>query len=103
MRVSVISPPAMPAYVVPMPEFVAEQYISRTDCAGAHRAGRAARHAAVQLTREGTAVELVRSLFLPEDETCIYIYVADSIESVRMAAGRAALSFERIAEAAGEP
>ncbi len=86
-----------------MPEFVAEQYLSRTEAAGAQRADSAARRAAEQLAREGTRVELVRSIFVPEDETCIYIYQADSIENVRTAAARAALTFERIARAAGEP
>ncbi len=85
-----------------MPEFVAEQYFARTDIAGASRAARAARSAAEQLAREGTLVELVRSVFVPEDETCIHIYAADSIESVHMAADRAALEFERVAEAAGD-
>jgi Protein of unknown function (DUF4242) len=86
-----------------MPEFVAEHYASRTDVAGARRAREAARDAADELAREGRSVELVRSVFLPEDETCLYIYEADSIESVRIAAERAALTFERIAEAAGGP
>ena len=86
-----------------MPEFVAEQYFSRNDGTGARRAGKAARDAAEQLTREGTEVELVRSIFVPQDETCIFIYEADSLDSVQLAAQRAALAFERIAEAAGQP
>lgn len=85
-----------------MPEFVAEQYFARTDTAGASRASRSARSAAEQLAREGTPVELVRSVFVPEDETCIHIYEADSLESVLLAADRAALEFERVAEAAGD-
>ena len=85
-----------------VPEFVAEQYFSRTDVAGARRAGRAARDAAEQLTREGNEIELVRSIFVPQDETCMFIYEADSLDSVQLAGQRAALAFERIAEAAGE-
>jgi hypothetical protein len=86
-----------------MPEFIAEQYFSRIDAAGAHRAASAARRAAEQLARDGTNVELVRSLFVPEDETCIFIYQADSLDSVRMAAERGALTFEHIAQAETEP
>lgn len=86
-----------------MPEFIAEQYFSRTDAAGAQRAAGAARHAAEQLAREGTDVELVRSIFVPEDETCIFIYEADSVDTVRIAAERGALAFEHIAQAASEP
>ncbi len=86
-----------------MPEFIAEQYFSRTDAAGARRAAGAARHAAEQLAREGMHVALVRSVFVPEDETCIFIYEADSLDSVRMAAERGALAFENIAQAPPEP
>jgi hypothetical protein len=85
-----------------MPEFVAEQYFARTDSAGARRASKAARSAAEQLAREGTPVEFVRSIFVPEDETCLHIYEADSVETVQTAANRAALVFERVAQAAGE-
>jgi hypothetical protein len=85
-----------------MREFVAEQYLAGIDTRTAERDANAARLAAEQMTREGTPVEFVRSIFIPEDETCIYIYQADSIESVRAAAARAALAFERIARAAGE-
>ncbi len=82
-----------------MPEFIAEQYFSRTDAVGARYADGAARDAAEQLAREGMDVELVRSIFVPEDETCIFIYEADSLESVRIAGERAALGFEHIAQA----
>jgi hypothetical protein len=51
----------------------------------------------------GMAIELVRSIFVPEDETCIFIYEADSLESVRLGAERGGLAFDRIAQAAGEP
>jgi hypothetical protein len=86
-----------------MPEFVAEQYFARTDSAGAYRAGVAARRAAEQLTREGAPVTLVRSIFTPEDETCIYIFETESLELVCLAAERAALRLEHVAEAAGVP
>ena len=82
-----------------MAEFIAEQYFSRTDAAGARHAARAARGAAEQLAREGTYVEFVRSVFVPEDETCMFIFQADSLDGVRMAAERGALSFEHIAQA----
>ena len=44
-----------------MPEFIAEQYFSRTDAGGARRAAGAARRAAEQLAGEGTDVVLVQS------------------------------------------
>jgi hypothetical protein len=86
-----------------MPEFVAEQYFPRTDVAGACRAGREARRAAERLAREGAQLEFVRSIFVPEDETCMFIYEADSLETVRVAGERCALAFDRIVQAAGQP
>jgi hypothetical protein len=82
-----------------MREFVAEQYLPAGGAETAVRGAGAARLAAEQLTREGTEVQLVQSIFIPEDETCIHLYLADSIEAVRAVAARAALSLERVAEA----
>ena len=85
-----------------MREFIGEQYLATDDArAVADRAG-AARAAADQLRCEGTPVHYVRSIFIPDDETCIHLYRADSIEAVRAAAARACLHLERIAEAIGD-
>jgi hypothetical protein len=81
-----------------MPKFIAEQYFSHTDAAGARRAASAAHRAAAQLARAGTDVELMSSAFVPADETCVFIYRADSLQGVRMAAERGALAFEHIAQ-----
>jgi len=85
-----------------MSEFVAEQYLAGTDAAAARQGASAARSAAEQLTREGMPVEFVRSIFIPDDETCIYVYEADSIEAVREATARSSLRFERVSEAVTE-
>jgi hypothetical protein len=85
-----------------MPEFAAEQYVSRTDAAAAERDAGIARRAAEQLTREGTPVEFVRLIFIPEDETCIHMYRAGSIEAVRLVAARVSLRFEHVCEAVTE-
>ena len=82
-----------------MREFIGEQYISGSDTAAVRHGAAAAREAAEQLSREGATVQFVRSLFVPDDETCLYIYHADSIDTVRVAVERAALRLEHIAEA----
>jgi hypothetical protein len=82
-----------------MQEFVAEQYLPSDGSRTAARCARAARRAAEQMTREGTRVQFVRSIFIPEDETCIYLYRADSIDAVRVAATRASLRLDRVAKA----
>jgi len=85
-----------------MREFVTEHYLpaARSDVA-ASRAD-AARQAAEQLTSEGTIVHFVRSIFIPEDETCLHLYRAESIDDVRAAATRASLRPDRIAEAVSD-
>ena len=81
-----------------MPEYLVELYIPRTESLAAGRSAARTRLAAEQLTREGTPVRYLRSIFVPDDETCFFLCEAASIEAVRETARRAALSFERIAE-----
>jgi hypothetical protein len=61
-----------------------------------------ARLAAEQSTREGTPVKYVRSIFIPEDETCFHVFEASSAQAMGKASRRAALDHERIVEAVGE-
>jgi hypothetical protein len=86
-----------------MPEFVAERYLSAANAASAARDARSVRSAADQLARDGTPVRFVRSIFIPADETCMYVFEAESIEVVRTVAARASLQVERISEAISEP
>jgi len=50
-----------------------------------------ARQAAAAMRDEGTQVRFLRSIFVPEDETCFFLFEAPSAEDVLVAAGRAAL------------
>jgi hypothetical protein len=83
-----------------MTEFLVELYISREDRASLEREVEQARITAAEMTSEGTPIRYVRSIFVPEDETCFFLYEAASAASVRTAARRARLPFERVAEAA---
>jgi hypothetical protein len=85
-----------------MPEFLVELYVSRTDVAGVERGAQRARLAAEQVTRAGTPVRYLRSMFVPGDETCLLLYEAVSADAVRTAARRAALPFDRVAEVVAE-
>jgi hypothetical protein len=82
-----------------MPEFLAELYVSRADADGGERVASRARFAAEALTSEGTAVDCLSSILVPEDETCFLLYRAASADVVRAAATRAALVLERISPA----
>jgi hypothetical protein len=82
-----------------MGEFILELYVSRSDRdAVLDRAGRA-RTCAEQVRREGAAVRLSLVIFVPEDETCLLVYEAASVESVRRCAHLAGLPVEHIVEA----
>jgi len=85
-----------------MTEFLVEAYVPQSDGAGAERGAERARAAAEQLSSEGEPVRYLRSIFVPEDETCFYLFEAVSAAAVRKAAERAALHFERITTAVAD-
>jgi Protein of unknown function (DUF4242) len=82
-----------------MRDYVGEQYLSAVDSEAVVRGARAAREATEQLRLEGIPVCYERSTFAPEDETCLHLYRADSLEAVQAAAARASLPLDRIADA----
>jgi hypothetical protein len=55
--------------------------------------------AADQVSRQGIEVRFVRAIYLPEEETCFYLYQSSSADAVREAAARARLPLERTTEA----
>ena len=56
-----------------------------------------ARAAAELLSAEGTAVRFLRSIFVPEKDSCFFLYEGASAEAVAEAGRRAALAIGRIA------
>jgi hypothetical protein len=82
-----------------MAEFLVELYVSRRDLDSVRRGAARARTAAEDLASEGRLVRYVRSVFVPDDETCFYLYEAASAADVREAASRAAIAFDRVSEA----
>jgi hypothetical protein len=84
-------------------EYLLELYVSKTDRTAVDRSREAARRATNELTRRGTPVRLLLSIFVPGDETCFFLYEAESVDVVREAARRAALPHGRVAEAVAEP
>ena len=84
-----------------MTEFLVEVYLARGN--GVEATALDARRAAQELTDKGTPVRYLSSIFVPEDETCFFLYEAATAEAVREAARRASLAFERISEAVAEP
>jgi hypothetical protein len=58
-----------------------------------------ARLEAERLSRDGMAVRFLRSIYLPEDDTCLFLYEGDSAEAVGEAGRRAQLQVLGIAPA----
>ena len=82
-----------------MGEFMLELYASRSDRAAVLDRAKRARTCAKQVRREGEAVRLSLVIFVPDDETCLLVYEAASVESVRRCAQLAGLPVEHIVEA----
>jgi hypothetical protein len=76
--------------------YLVEAYQPR---AGAGRAAARVRAAAEAVSHASAPVRYVSSIFVPEDETCFYVFESSSREAVLAAIERAALSFARITEA----
>jgi hypothetical protein len=86
----------------PMPEFMVELYVSKTDCDAIAVWADRVNCAAAELTAESRPVRLLRSILVPEDETCFLLLCADTAETVRETARRAALAVERVVEATAD-
>jgi len=83
-----------------MSKFLAELYVSRNNCAAVAVGWARLNGAAADLTAEGRRVRLVRSIFVPDDETCFVLVEAATADDVRETARRAAVPYERVVEAA---
>jgi Protein of unknown function (DUF4242) len=82
-----------------MTEYLVELYLPKTGADDLHHAVARARAAAEEVTREGTAVRYLRSIFVPDDETHFLLYEARSPAAVAEATRRAGMDLERISEA----
>jgi hypothetical protein len=57
-----------------------------------------ARQAAEQLRREGKQIRFLRSIYVPEDGACFFLYEGSSAQAVRAAARLAKLGVTRLDE-----
>jgi hypothetical protein len=79
-----------------VPSYLVELYLPRSRADEARAAGQRAGAAAAELSGEGVPVRYVRTTFLPDDETCFHVFVADSAQAVEAVALRAKLGHARI-------
>ncbi len=82
-----------------MAEYLVELYAAQGDRDVALRHAESAEQAGAELTREGRPVRCLRSIFVPEDETCFLLFDAPSADLVAEAVHRAGLRHEHISAA----
>jgi hypothetical protein len=82
-----------------MTQYLVELYLPRLRADGLAEGAARARAAARAMTAEGRPVRFVRTVFVPEDEVCFYVYEAESADAAGEASRRAELPFERVLEA----
>ena len=82
-----------------MPSYLVETYLARGRARERAARERRARSAAEELTQGTTRVRFDRSIHVPEDEICFYVYDAPSARDAADAAQRAGLDPIRVVEA----
>jgi hypothetical protein len=81
-----------------MQSYIVETYVPRLGEAECRATAARARQATEELSRDGSSVRYVRSLFVAEDETCFHVFESSSAEAVAEASRRAGLDDARIVE-----
>ena len=82
-----------------MPSYLVETYLARGRTHERAEHERRARTAAAELTRGETRVSFDRSIHVPGDEICFYVFEAPSARHAAYAAERAGLDPIRVVEA----
>ena len=82
-----------------MPSYLVETYLARGQAGERALRERRARSAAEELTQGATRVRFDRSIHVPEDEICFFVFDAPSGREAALAAHRAALDPIRVVEA----
>lgn len=82
-----------------VPSYLVETFLPRGGAGEREARERRADSAAKELTRVGTGVRFDRSIYVPEDEICFFVFDASSALEAALAAQQAALGPLRIVEA----
>jgi hypothetical protein len=82
-----------------VPSYLVETYLARGHAGERAARERRARSAAEELTQERTLVRFERSIHVPEDEICFFVFDAPSGREAALAAQRAELDPFRVVEA----
>lgn len=81
-----------------MPSYLVETYLARGRAGERAARERKARSAAKELTKGTSRVRFDRSIYVPEDEICFFVFDAPSGRDALLAAERAELDSIRVVE-----
>jgi len=82
-----------------VPSYLVETFLARGDAGARTARERRARSVAAELTAQGTQVRFDRTIHIPEDEICFFVFDAPSGRNAALAAQRAELEPLRVVEA----
>jgi hypothetical protein len=82
-----------------MPSYLVETFLPRGAAGERTARERRAHSAAEELTRQGTRVRFDRTIHVPEDEICFFVFDARSGREAALVAQQAALDPFRVVEA----
>lgn len=82
-----------------MKQFLVEVFVAGSNAGELAASERRARAAARRVSRNDGVVRYVRATYVPEDETCFYLFEAPAAELVASASALARLGDGRIVEA----
>ncbi|HEY7604330.1 MAG TPA: hypothetical protein VH760_08700 [Gaiellaceae bacterium] len=82
-----------------MPSYLVETYLARGRAAERAASEQRARSAAAELTEGATLVRFDRSIHVPDDEICFFVFDAPTSRDAALAAQRAGLDAIRVVEA----
>ncbi len=83
----------------PQTRFLVELRPADTEYDDIRLIGERCREACARLERDGTSVRLLRSVFVPEDGSCLLVYEAETASAVADAVARADIGATRVVEA----
>lgn len=81
-----------------MPTYMVERFLPELTAPDVRAIAAKAKHEAILMTEEGTAVRYLESTFSMEDETGFCLFEGPSREAIREANARARIPYEHIAE-----
>ena len=82
-----------------MPQYVVERHLPNFTGEQVAAAAKRAKEATSEMTREGTPVRYMRSIFIPGEDKCYCLFEGVNADAVRQANQRAELPVESISEA----